>query len=288
MTRRFEVARVYSVRMSGHSSQYMRQPGWLPTWDGPSYAANTGHHRRYDEQFVATLPLTPSARVLDVGCGSGDLTAKVAALVPGGHVVGLEPQPSLLAEARARAGANQSFVDASAQHLAVAVGGDRFDIVFSQSVFHWIPWDDHYTVLRQCRDVLRPGGALRIECGGGDNVREVVRFLDDVARAVAGPSAPRAPWTFVHAGAYLDLLLDAGFIVDGGFVRTVAQRRPFDRDTVLGWIMSQAVQAYEIDLGPRERAPFRAAVAQRIDELRRSDRSYDLGFVRLDLLAFAP
>ena len=266
----------------------MRSPCWLPDWDGASYAANTAHHRRYDARFLATLPLQPADRVLDIGCGAGDLTATVAGLVPDGHVVGLEPQPSLLTEARARAGANQSFVEAPAQRLAEAVAGQRFDVVFSQSVLHWVPWPDHTAILRQCRAVLKPGGALRIECGGGDNVREVVRFLDDVARSIAGSSAPRAPWTFAHAGAYLDLLLDTGFNVENGYVHTLAQRRSFDRDTVLGWLMSQAVQAYEIDLAEAHRAPFRTAVQERVDELRRADGTYDLGFVRLDLLAFSP
>ena len=261
---------------------------WLPEWDGAAYAANTAHHRRYDDRFLGTLPLRPSDRVLDVGCGSGDLTATVAARVPDGHVVGLDPQPSQLVEARRRAGPNQSFVEAPAQRLADALSGEHFDVVLSQSVLHWIPWDDHPSVLRQCREVLRPGGALRIECGGGDNVREVVAFLDDIARSVAGPSATSAPWTFAHAGAYLDLLLDVGFRVDEGFVRTEAQRRPFDREGALGWLMSQVVQAYEADLTPEQRAPFRAAVESRVDELRRPDGSYDAGFVRLDLLAFKP
>ena len=264
----------------------MGQP-WLPQWDGQAYAANTGHHRRYDDRFLSSLPVRPADRVLDIGCGAGDLTATVAGLVPDGHVVGLEPQPSLLAEARARARANQSFVEAPAQRLAHAVEGP-FDVIFSQSVLHWVPWPDHPAILRQCREVLRPGGALRVECGGGDNVREVVQFLDAVAESVAGASAPSAPWTFVHAGAYLDLLLDCGFTVDAGFVHTVAQRRSFDRAAVLGWLMSQAVQAYEVDLAPELRAPFRGEVEARVDELRRADGTYDLGFVRLDLLAFAP
>src|SRR5947207_5178222 len=121
--------------MSGQISHDMRQD--LPEWDGKAYAANTGHHRRYDTRFLATLPLRPADRVLDIGCGAGDLTATVAGLVPDGHVVGLEPQRSLLAEARTRAGANQSFVEGPAQGLAQAVAGQQFDVVFSQSVLHW-------------------------------------------------------------------------------------------------------------------------------------------------------
>ena len=137
------------------------EPQWLPDWDGEAYAANTAHHRRYDGRFLATVPLRPTDRVLDIGCGAGDLTATIAGLVPDGHVVGLEPQPSLLAEARSRALANQSFVEAPAQRLASGVDGP-FDVVLSQSVLHWVPWADHPTIVRQCREVLRPGGALRI------------------------------------------------------------------------------------------------------------------------------
>lgn len=279
--------------MSGSSSHIVGSPeardDWLPPWDGALYAANTGHHRRYDGRFLATLPLRADDRVLDLGCGAGDLTATVAGLVPEGHVVGVEPQPSLLEQARARAGANQSFVEARAQQLAAALPDDgTFDVVFSQSVLHWVPWADHPEILRQCRRLLRRGGALRVECGGGDNVREIVAFLDGIAAEIAGASAPSAPWTFVHAGAYLDLLLEVGFDVTDGYVHTVAQRRQFDRDSILGWLASQAVQAYAVDLAPEHRAPFAAAVESRVDDLRRPDGTYDLTFVRLDLLAFAP
>jgi trans-aconitate methyltransferase len=263
--------------------------GSLADWDGALYAANTAHHRRYDERFLATLPLTPTDRVLDLGCGAGDLTATVASKVAGGHVVGVEPQPSLLAEAESRARPNQSFVQATAQELATALPTDaQFDVIFSQSVLHWIPRDDHPLVLRECRRLLRPRGALRVECGGGDNVTDVVAFLDDVAAAVVGAGAPRAPWTFFHAGEYLDLLLDAGLTVDHGFVHTVAQRRPFDREGVLGWLHSQVLQAYEVEMSWEQRAAFRSAVDDRVEELRRPDGSFDAGFVHLDLLAFAP
>src|SRR4051812_35544349 len=121
--------------MSGVSSHNMGHQTWLPEWDGALYAANTDHHRRYDARFLATLPLEPTNRVLDLGCGAGDLTATVAKLIPGGHVVGVDPQPSLLTEARRRAGANQSFVEAPAQKLAEAISDDdSFDVIFSQSV----------------------------------------------------------------------------------------------------------------------------------------------------------
>jgi trans-aconitate 2-methyltransferase len=262
------------------------QQAWVPPWDGTAYAANTAHHRRYDADFLDTLPLAPTSKLLDLGCGSGDFTTQIAALVPEGHVVGLDAQATMLDEAKGRALANQSFVEGPVQQLRTLVEDEpAFDVVCSRSALHWVPWDDHPGVLADSYAVLEPGGALRIECGGGDNVREVVAFLD----AVAAPFGPAtAPWTFAGAGAYLDLLLAAGYTVDGGWVRTVAQRRSFTRDELSGWMHSQALNAYEAALPEHAHPAFRAAADDRIDELRRPDGTYDLTFVRLDLLAFRP
>ena len=270
--------------MTGSESQSV---GFLPTWDGRAYAQNTAHHRRYDGDFLATLPCARSDRVLDLGCGAGDFTAVVAERVSEGEVLGLDAQPSMIDEARTRARPNQSFVVAPAQHVRDAVGArGPMDLIFSRAVLHWVPWPEHRTVLEQCLALLRPGGALRIDCGGGDNVREVVALLDDVALRFG--RAPGVPWTFAGAGAYLDLLLDVGFSVDGGFVRTVAQRRAFDRSSVIGWLESQTLMAYEEGIERAARPEFRAAVLDRVDELRRADGSYDVTFVRLDVLAFHP
>jgi hypothetical protein len=90
------------------------------------------------------------------------------------------------------------------------------------------------------------------------------------------------------AGAYLDLVLEACYSVgDKGFVRTVGQRRSFDRDEILGWMESQAVAAYEVGFDQAARDAFRAEVRLRIDELRRADGSYDITYVRLDVLVFS-
>jgi trans-aconitate methyltransferase len=268
-------------------------PGWLPPWDGAAYAANTGHHRAHDAEFLASLPLATGDRVLDVGCGSGDFTAVVAGLVPDGHVVGLDAQASMLEEARARAGANQSFVLAPAQQLEAAVGGAdgepaRFDVAFSRAVLHWVPAPDLAGVHAAVARMLRPGGWWRVDCGGAGNVPAVVALFDDVA---AGFGGPRCPWTFADPATAMTWLEAAGLDHEAGgrgWVRTVAQRRRFDEAGIRGWVHSQALAAYEASMEPERHGAFRAAVEERIRELRRADGTYDQTFVRLDLLARRP
>ncbi len=260
---------------------------WLPAWDGALYAANTGHHRAHDERFLASVPLRPNHQVLDLGCGAGDLTAIVARLVPSGHVIGLDPQPSLLAEARRIAQPNQSFVEGAAQDLAwLLPDGDQFDVVLSQSVLHWIPQRDHAGILGEVRRLLRPGGWFRAEFGGIGNIPAVLRLLDEVSSALGGPACP---WFFTDAGHYLELVEGGGFDVGDGFVRTTAQRRGFTRHALLGWFRSQCVQAYEAGLPSAEAAiAFRQQVEARFDELARGDGSYDQTFVRMEVLARRP
>ena len=50
---------------------------------------------------------------------------------------------------------------------------------------------------------------------------------------------PQCPWTYFGAGAYLELVEAAGFAVEDGWVRTVAQHRRFDRESSIGWLTSR-------------------------------------------------
>jgi len=261
-------------------------PGWLPPWDGARYAANTGHHRAYDQLYLDTLPVRPTDRVLDLGCGSGDFTAIVAALVPDGEVVGLDPQPSLLAESRGRALGNQRFVEGSVQQLdALFPDDEAFDVVMTRAVLQWVPLADHAGVLASARRLLRPGGWYRAEFGGAGNIPVILRLLDDVAASLGGP---QCPWTFADVGPYLELVERAGLDLDGGFLRLTPQRRHFDRESLMGWFHSQAVQAYTTTMDPDAAAAFVRGVEDRFDEMARWDGTFDQTFVRMDLLARRP
>jgi trans-aconitate 2-methyltransferase len=259
------------------------------TWDAELYAANTAHHRRHDAAILDTVAVAPGARVLDVGCGVGDLTARLAGLAPGVEVLGVDASPGMVATATARAGSRRvRFAVCRAQELDRVVPAGSVDAVVSVAALHWVPAADQPGMLRQVRRVLRPGGIFRAEFGGHGQIAAVRAVLDaESARLGGGP----AGWCFPAAEDYLPLL--AGADLDArpgrGWVRLVRQRRAVpDAGALLGWLRSQVFPAYDPVLPAGAGAGFRAAAeARAVAELRRPDGSYDLDFVRLDLLAHA-
>ena len=254
-------------------------------WDAAHYAANTAHHRAFDEAFLSSTPFAPTDRVVDVGCGPGDFTHELARRLPGGSVVGVDPQRDFVDLARAGAAGNEEFVVGTAQTLSQVVEPASADGVVSRAALHWAPCGDQGIIAAEVRRVLRPGGWYRMDMGGAGNIAPVVSLLDDVSRSLGGPVSP---WCFPTPDAAIDDLASAGLDHRRGHVRLVSQRRAFDRTTLVEWLTSQVLIAYEPGMGAATRARFRVGVVERLDDLRRGDGTWDQTFVRLDVLAFAP
>jgi len=213
-------------------------------FEGALYAANTAHHRRHDDAVLAGVPLGPGARVLDLGCGSGDLTATVAdRCAPGGRVLGTDVSPSQVAHAATRhARPGLSFVAAAAQDLGRLLAPASVDVVLSVAVLHWVPGADQPQVLDGVRRVLRPGGVLRVDMGGQGQIARAREVLAPVAVAHGGDPA-LLPWFFPGPQEYRALLTAAGLQVQRA--ELVRQRRPFpDAAALEGWLRSQVLPAY--------------------------------------------
>jgi hypothetical protein len=133
--------------------------------------------------------------------------------------------------------------------------------------------------------ILRPGGWFHAESGGVGNVAHLVRLMDEIASAQAlEPSRANFP----DPGTVMELLEQAGFRIDHDGVTTVAQRRPFDRQQLLGFLRTQAALAYVPGAPLAVRDAFLRAVEQRVEDLRRHDGTYDQTFVRLNVLCQRP
>ena len=134
-----------------------------------------GHHesvlrshqwRTAENSAAYLLPLlTPDARVLDVGCGPGTITADLAALVPDGHVTGIDAAEGVLdnarAEAEQRGSGNVTFETGNVYQLSYP--DDSFDVVHAHQVLQHL--SDPVAALAEMRRVCRPGGLVAARDG---------------------------------------------------------------------------------------------------------------------------
>jgi trans-aconitate methyltransferase len=173
-------------------------PAWLPE----RYARHAAYVPALGAPLVEILAPRPGERILDLGCGDGSLTVRLAER--GASVVAVDRSPEMVAAARAR-GLDARLGDATALLFAA-----EFDGVFSNAVLHWVR--DHDAMLAGVARALRPGGRLVAEFGGHGNVAAIVRAMREALERHGYPFS--SPWFYPTAEAYRGRLAAAGFIVD--------------------------------------------------------------------------
>ena len=172
-------------------------------WDAAAYDQAFRFVTTYGEGVLEDLAAAPGERVLDLGCGTGELTARIAGL--GAEVLGLDSDGDMIRRARERH-PGLRFEQADG-HSFERAGERLFDAVFSNAALHWMLRPAE--VIARVRAVLRPGGRFVAEAGGAGNVTRVERALHQ-ARAEAGLPPRPSPWFFPSIATYARLLEDGG------------------------------------------------------------------------------
>ncbi len=134
------------------------------TWDASRYAGNGRFVALLAESLVDALAPQPGERILDLGCGDGFLTRRIAE--SGATMVGVDNSPQMVAAAKERG------VDARyASGEALAPFDREFDAVFSNAALHWM--SDQDAVLQGVHRALKPGGRFVAEFGGQGNIAAI-------------------------------------------------------------------------------------------------------------------
>jgi ubiquinone/menaquinone biosynthesis C-methylase UbiE len=107
-------------------------------------------------ETLLRTPMTPTARVLDVGCGTGELLKRLRARYPNSVLAGLDAVPEMLAVAREKLGGKDDLRIGYADSLPWRSGS--FDVVVSCNMFHYVTHP--VEALREMARVLRPGGCV--------------------------------------------------------------------------------------------------------------------------------
>lgn len=183
----------------------MNDSGVTQAWNPSHYDDKGAFVARLGQGLVSLLGPRPGERVLDLGCGSGDLTKELESA--GATVVGVDSSSEMIEQARAKyPSLTLSVMDG--QKLRY---DSEFDAVFSNAALHWMPRAS--AVAAGVYRALRPGGRFVAELGGAHNVAAVRTAL---AAELAERGAPleRVPaWYFPSVAEYARVLEDAGFLV---------------------------------------------------------------------------
>ncbi|HEX5314806.1 MAG TPA: methyltransferase domain-containing protein [Gammaproteobacteria bacterium] len=133
----------------------------MTEWDAAGYFRMSGLQQAMAEEVLALLPLARARRVLDVGCGDGKLSARIAHEAPRAELIGVDRSRAMIAFAAAH------FDPARHSNLAFAVADaralpfrGRFDLAVSFNALHWVP--DQAAALRSLRAALESGGRAQL------------------------------------------------------------------------------------------------------------------------------
>lgn len=189
-------------------------------WNPDLYQTSHSWAWEYGRDLLQFLAPKAGERILDVGCGTGQLTDEIAQL--GAEPVGVDASPAMIEAARKNFPAIRFEVcDAAAMPF-----DNEFDSVFSNASLHWVT--DQKGAIASIARSLKPGGRFVFEMGGYGNVQTIVSAADQALRelGIAHPEELR-PWTFPKIGDYAHLLEDNGLRVDFAVL--------YDRPTPLEW-----------------------------------------------------
>ena len=182
----------------------MQSPAAGQDWDASRYAAHARFVAELGMPVVELLAPRPGERILDLGCGDGALTARLAEL--GCEVIGVDPDPDRVRAPRAR-GVDARLADGAGRSFA-----PEFDAGFSNAALHWMKSDPDAVVAGVARS-LRPGGRFVGEFGGHGNVAAIsVALLAVLARRGVDGRASH-PWYFPTPQEYRARLERHGFAV---------------------------------------------------------------------------
>lgn len=184
-------------------------------WNATLYDNKHDFVAEYGKGLLEFVPKNDEQSILDLGCGTGTLTAQLAELC--NKIVGVDGSQDMIDKAKEEF-SNIEFKVCDALDLPFE---KEFDVVFSNAVFHWI--SDHDALLKNIHKALKPQGVLVCEFGASGNIAMIENAFAAACNSFG--YGYEAKFNFPMAEDFGKLLEDNGFVIDRIY--------DYDRPTVL-------------------------------------------------------
>jgi trans-aconitate 2-methyltransferase len=251
----------------------------MPTdsWDPEQYERFHDERSRPFFDLLALVHPRRGMRVVDLGCGTGELTRHLHDEIRGRDTLGIDRSPAMLAKADAVAGEGLRFEQGD---IASFVGRE-LDLVFSNAALHWVP--DHAALFARLTEALSGGGQLAVQMPANFDhpshvvaaeVRREAEFRDalaDVAEAGSNVLPPEGYATLLERLGYLEQE-----------VRLQVYGHHLDSpDEVVEWVKGTLLTEVERRLEPDAYAAFLARYRERLLPRLADTRPYFFTFKRI-------
>lgn len=214
------------------------------TWIASRYATNAAFVPALGQPVLHLLQPQPGERILDLGCGDGVLTEKLAAA--GAQVVGVDSSQNMVEAARQRG------LDARVMDATRLTFDEEFDAVFSNAVLHWIKHDPDAAIASAYRALRRPGRFVG-EMGGHGCVAAIhLSLIFGLEKRGIKNAARLCPWYFPTVDDYTARLERAGFVAES--VQLIPRPTPLPAG-MRGWLETFA-NPYSAALPENQRGDY--------------------------------
>lgn len=238
------------------------------TWNPDQYGRFRGERSQPFFDLMALVQPRPGMRVVDLGCGPGELTKELHVHLDARETIGIDNSPAMLAKAAAYAGNGLRFEDGD---IGAFSGDGAFDLVFSNAALHWVP--DHPALLARLTAALKEGGQLAVQVPDNDahpsHATAVAVAREEPFRAILGGHTRQSP--VLAPERYAALLHRLGYQQQTVRLQVYAHELE-SREAVVEWVRGSVLTDYErrmpADLWPRFLERYRERLMPQLEDTR--------------------